>query len=293
MKSGVVVILGRPNVGKSTLINYIVGSKISITSPKPQTTRFKILGVRNFPDAQIVFVDTPGFHLAKKALNKYLVEVAVKSLEGADIVYLLVEATDFSGREYPEMLNVLKRTNAPVFLIINKVDICPKKDIEEAEEAFKDMFSFKEIFRISALTGRNVDILLEKTKDNLTEGPLYFPIGMITALTRELQVAEVVREKIFLFTRQELPYETAVNVDDMQMRENGMLYVKCTIYVATSSQKGILIGSKGSMIKKIGIEARKDLEFISGKPIYLELNVKVEKDWPEKEEKLKKFGYIT
>ncbi len=292
MKSGLVAIVGRPNVGKSTLINYAVGHKISIVTPKPQTTRFRILGVKNLEDAQIVFVDTPGVHQAKSALNKYMVEVAVKSLEGVDLVYLMVEAGDYAGEEYDFIFKNLKKENVPVFLVINKIDKHKEEEISKTEEEFKKLFDFKEVFRISALNGQNVDKLIEKTVEYLPEGPQYFPKDTITDVPLALAIAEIIREKVYLNLRKELPYSSAVNVEEIKERENGMVYVRAVISVARNSQKGIVIGEKGKMIKKIGQDARMEIQEMLKKPVYLELFVRVEEDWPKFEAKLKRLGYV-
>ncbi len=292
MKSGLVAIVGRPNVGKSTLINYAVGHKISIVTPKPQTTRFRILGVKNLEDAQIVFVDTPGVHQAKSALNKYMVEVAVKSLEGVDLVYLMVEAGDYAGEEYDFIFKNLKKENVPVFLVINKIDKHEEEEINKTEEEFKKLFDFKEIFRISALNGQNVDKLIEKTVEYLPEGPQYFPKDTITDVPLALAIAEIIREKVYLNLRKELPYSSAVNVEEIKERENGMVYVRAVISVARNSQKGIVIGEKGKMIKKIGQDARIEIQEMLKKPVYLDLFVRVEEDWPKFEAKLKRLGYV-
>ncbi len=293
MKSGLVTILGRPNVGKSTLINYVIGSKISIATPKPQTTRFRVLGVKHMKDAQIIFADTPGFHLAKSALNKYMVNLAVSSLEGADLVYLLVEVGDYLGEEYPELFKILKKQKAPVFLVINKTDKYGSEQIQQTEEEFTNVFKFNEVVGISALTGKNVQNLIDKTIEYLPEGPEYFPEGQVTDLTLELRIAEIIREKIIILLQEELPYTTAVNIEEIKERENGVLYVNAVIYVSRESQKGILIGKKGTMIKKIGSFARFEIEQALKKQVYLELTVRVEEDWPKLENKLKKFGYVV
>ncbi len=292
MKSGLVAILGRPNVGKSTLMNYLVGSKVSIVTPKPQTTRFRILGVKNLDDAQIVFVDTPGVHQAKSALNKYMVEVAKKSIEGVDLIYLMVEAGDYSGEEYRLIFDSLNKTNIPVFLVINKIDKHQKEEIEKTKEEFKSLFEFKEVVEISALNGQNVDVLLEKTLQYLPEGPAYFPKDMLTDIPLALAISEVIREKLYLNLRKELPYSSAVNVEEIKERENGMMYIRAVISVARDSQKGIVIGEKGKMIKKIGQEARLEIQEMLKKPVFLELFVRVEEDWPKFESKLKKLGYV-
>lgn len=292
MKSGIVTILGRPNVGKSTLINYIVGEKISIVTPKPQTTRFRILGVKNLENSQIVYIDTPGFHIAKSALNKYMVDLAIKSLEGADLVYLLVEPKDYLGKEYPEIFKVLSTAKLPVFLLINKIDIYKKEEINETKTEFTNVFEFKEVFEISALLGKGITNLLNKTIELIPEGPQYFPEGSTTDISEDLRYAEIIREKIFMTLGKELPYNTAVTINEMSERENGMLYISAYIHVAKESQKGIVIGQKGTMIKKIGILSRIEIENLARKKVFLDLQVRVEEDWPKFESKLKKLGYF-
>jgi GTP-binding protein Era len=291
MKSGFIVILGRPNVGKSTLLNYLVGTKISIISPKPQTTRFKILGVKNLPDAQLVFIDTPGVHNARSALNKYMVETAIKSIKGADLVYLMIEPEDFPGEEYPKIVEKLSKINIPVFLVINKIDRYSEDQIEVTAKEFEKLFSFKEIVRIAALTGKNIDLLVNKTKEYLHEGPEYFPKDMLTDRPLPLLISEAIREKLFLRLGKELPYSTAVNIEEIEERKNGMLYIRAVISVARESQKGIVIGQKGKKLKKIGTEARAEIQQILKKPVYLDIFVRTEKDWPKLEEKVKKLGY--
>jgi GTP-binding protein Era len=292
MKSGIVTIIGRPNVGKSTLINYIVQEKISIVTPKPQTTRFRILGVKNLSDAQIVFVDTPGFHLAKSALNKYMVNTAIQSLEGTALVYFMVEPGEYINKDYEELFKILRENPVKVFLVINKIDLYKKSEIEQSKNLFGEKFPFSESIAISALTGKNVDSLIEKTVDYLPEGPQYFPEGEVTDLSIEQRIAEIVREKLYLMLRQELPYDSAVTVDELRERENGMIYIRATIYVAKESQKGIVIGANGAMIKKIGTASRLELSELLQKPVFLDLHVKVEEDWPKIDSKLKKLGYI-
>ncbi len=292
MKSGIVTIIGRPNVGKSTLINYIVQEKISIVTPKPQTTRFRILGVKNLKDTQIVFADTPGFHLAKNALNKYMVSTAIKSLEGADLVYLMVEPGEYINKDYEELFKILRANPIKVFLVINKIDLYKKPEIEQSKKLFNEKFPFDESIAISALIGKNVDSLIEKTVEFLPEGPQYFPDGEVTDLSIEQRIAEIIREKLYLMLKQELPYESAVTVEEIKERENGIIYIRATVYVAKESQKGIVIGANGAMIKKIGTASRLELSELLKKPVFLDLHVKVEEDWPKTESKLKKLGYI-
>ncbi|MGB9694585.1 MAG: GTPase Era [Caldisericaceae bacterium] len=292
MKSGFVTIVGRPNVGKSTLVNSIVGSKISIATPKPQTTRFNILGVYNATDAQIVFVDTPGYHIAKSALNQYMVRLALKSIEGTDLVYLLVEVNDFVGEEYSDLYKTISREKVPVFLVINKTDKYNQQEIEQTKKTFTKDFTFDRIIEISALTGKNVSLLIDDTISFLSEGPEYFPPGQKTNISLELQLAEIVREYIMIFLGKELPYSTAVNIEQLAERENGKLFVDAVIYVSREPQKAIVIGHSGKMIKKIGSFARFEMEQTFKREVYLQLTVKVEENWPKLESKLKKLGYI-
>ncbi|MEF3244748.1 MAG: GTPase Era [Caldisericaceae bacterium] len=293
MKSGIVTILGRPNVGKSTLVNYIVQKKISITTPKPQTTRFRILGVRNLNEAQIVFVDTPGFHIARNALNKYMITLALKSIEGADLIYLMVEVNDYIGDEYSTLFKYLEKASIETFLVINKIDLYTTEEITKTEDEFTKAFPFKEVFKISALTGKNVDDLVKKTVEHLKEGMPLFPEGEVTNIPFSLQVAELIREKLYLFLKQELPYETSVVVEEVLERKDSLIYIKAIIYVAKNSQKAIVIGANGSMIKKIGTATRLELQEILKKEVFLDIQVKVEEDWPKLENKLKRLGYIV
>jgi GTP-binding protein Era len=292
MKSGFVTIIGRPNVGKSTLINSIVGSKISIATPKPQTTRFNILGIYNSPGIQIVFTDTPGYHIAKSALNEYMVKLALRSIEGSDVIYLLVEVNDFMGEEYPELFRAASRENVPVFLVINKIDKYSEKDVEQTRKVFTEAFKFDRVIEISALTGKNVSRLIEETASLLKEGPEYFPPGQKTNISMQLQLAEIIREYVMLFLGKELPYTTAVNVEEIEEKENRKLYVDAVVYVSREPQKAIVIGRGGKMIKKIGSFARFEMEQELKRDVYLQLTVKVEENWPKLESKLKKFGYI-
>lgn len=292
MKSGFVTIIGRPNVGKSTLINSIVGSKISISTPKPQTTRFRILGMYNTNDAQIVFADTPGYHLAKSALNKYMVALTLRSLEGADIIYLLVEVNDFIGEEYPELFMAISQEKVPVFLVINKIDKYSQADTEQTKKSFTEVLNFDRVVEISALTGKNIAMLIDETLSLLPEGPKYFPVEQKTDLTIELQLAEIIREYVTLFLGKELPYTTAVTIEELKERENKKLYIDAVIFVSREPQKAIVIGHGGKMIKKIGSFARFEMEQALKKEIYLQLTVKVEENWTKLENKLRKFGYI-
>ncbi|HET6419580.1 MAG TPA: GTPase Era [Geobacteraceae bacterium] len=291
-RSGFVSIIGRPNVGKSTLLNRILGDKIAITSDKPQTTRNRIQGIRNMPDAQIIFIDTPGIHHAKSSLNKYMVETALASLKGVDAILFLVEADSTSaGREEP-VLEALKDAEAPVFLVFNKIDLVKKEVLLELTGSFARLHDFREIVPVSALTGDGVERLVELVGMSLPEGPCYFPDDILTDLPERFIVAEIIREKVFRMTRDEIPYSVAVTVDSFkERRDGGLISISATINVERDSQKGIIIGKKGDMLKKIGIQARKDIEVLLDSKVFLELFVRVSRDWSGSKKMLKEFGY--
>ncbi len=291
-RSGFVSIIGRPNVGKSTLLNRILGDKIAITSEKPQTTRNTVQGICNVPGAQIVFVDTPGIHQSRSRLNRYMMEVALSSIKGVDVILYLVEADSPSaGREKP-ILDLLADTDVPVILAINKIDVVKKEALLEMIASFSRLFPFREIVPISALKGDGVERLIEQVHRFLPEGPRYFPDDILTDQPERFIVAEIIREKVFRLTRDEVPYSTAVVVDSFKEREDGTLIsIAATINVERDSQKGIIIGKKGEMLKKIGTQARKDIEQLLGTRVFLELFVRVSRDWSENERMLKEFGY--
>lgn len=291
-RSGFVSIIGRPNVGKSTLLNRILGEKIVITSDKPQTTRNRIQGIHNVPDAQIVFIDTPGIHQARSRLNKYMVEVAVSSIREVDLILFLVEANQKPGEQEQEIIDVLAGATAPVFLVINKVDLTEKGAVLERIAAYKDRFPFREIVPVSAGTGDGVEYLVELVRKALPEGPVYFPDDILTDVPERFIAAEIIREKVFRLTRDEIPYATAVEVDSFKEREDGgLVSIAATITVERDSQKGIVIGKKGAMLKKIGSASRVEIEKLLNTKVFLELFVRVRKDWSEDERMLKELGY--
>lgn len=291
-RSGFVSIIGRPNVGKSTLLNRILGEKIVITSDKPQTTRNRIQGIHNVPGAQIVFIDTPGIHQARSRLNKYMVEVALSSLREVDLVLFLVEANQRPGEQEQEIIDVLAGATAPVFLVINKLDLTEKGVLLERIAAYKDRYPFREIVPVSAGTGDGVEHLVELVRDALPEGPVYFPDDILTDVPERFIAAEIIREKVFRLTRDEIPYATAVEVDSFKEREDGgLVSIAATITVERDSQKGIIIGKKGAMLKKIGSAARVEIEKLLNTKVFLELFVRVRKDWSEDERMLKELGY--
>jgi len=291
-KSGFVGIIGRPNVGKSTLLNTFIGEKVAIITPKPQTTRNRILGIMNTDGGQIVFLDTPGIHRAKTPLNVQMVKSAMGTFGEADILLLLVEADRGLHDEDSLILDSLKGIKTPVILVINKIDLVTKEALLPLIDAFKDLYVFEEIVPISALKGFGVDRLTDILRRLLPEGPKLFPDDMITDRTERFIAAEIIREKILLLTRQEIPYATAVVVEAFkEEEERNFIRIQAAIIVEKDSQKGIVIGKKGAMLKDIGRQARKDLEQFFNAHIYLELFVKVRKDWTHNERLLKELGY--
>ena len=291
MKSGFVAMIGRPNAGKSTLLNQLLERKIAIVSDKPQTTRNRITGVLTTDDAQIIYLDTPGMHKPKHKLGEFMMEVAENTLHEVDMIYYLVDATqDFgSGEQY--ILNQLEKVNTPIFLILNKVDLMEKETLFELILKWQSRGTFAEIFPLSALTGINVEKLVATTTTYLPEGPQYYPEDAVTDQPEQIVMAELIREKILLSTREEIPHSVAVVIELMQRRNNGTIYVGANIYVERDSQKGIIIGKKGALLQKIGKEARQDIEFLLGEKVYLDLWVKVKDDWRNRERALQSMGY--
>ncbi len=290
-KSGFIGIIGRPNVGKSTLLNKIIGEKIAITSHKPQTTRNRITGIKNIESGQLIFVDTPGIHRATTPLNEFMVTAAKDTFRSADILLMVAEAEGVH-RDDQFIVESLRTTRLPVILLINKIDLVRKKDILPVMDQFQHLFSFSEIIPISALTGDGLSALMEEIWKLLPEGPRYFPDDMMTDRTERFIAAEIIREKIIMLTHQEIPYATAVVVESFKEDEDKkLLVIQATINVAKNSQKGILIGKKGSMLKEIGRRARQDMEKFFATRIYLELFVRVKRDWTHDAEMLREFGY--
>lgn len=290
MKFGFVAIIGRPNTGKSTLLNRLVGQKLAIVTPKPQTTRDPIRGILTTADAQIVFIDTPGLHTPRDFLGRYMVRGARRSFGEADLVYLMVEPARVSDEDR-EAINLLRDCTVPVFLLINKVDTVPRQEILPVIDSYRQLLPFKEIIPISALGGENVELLLAKTLEQLPEGEKIFPDDLLSDQPTRFAVGEMIREKVFSFTHQEIPYGTAVRMEGMEERDDGIVVVRATIIAERESQKGILVGKGGSMIKRIGSAARRDIEAFLGTKIFLDLRVKVIKDWKKDELRLKKLGY--
>ena len=288
-KSGFVSIVGRPNVGKSTLLNAIIGEKIVITSDKPQTTRNRIQGIHNIKNGQIIFIDTPGIHAAHSRLNKSMVDVAMAAISGVDLLLLVVEATTAvdSG-----IVDVLKGVSTPAVLVLNKVDLLPDKSVLfERITAWSALHSFREIVPISAGSGDGVELLVDSISRYLPEGPQLFPDDILTDMPEKFIVAEMIREKIFRLTRDEVPYSTAVEIESFTERPNGVIAIQAAIVLERSTQKGIIIGRKGEMLKRIGSQSRGDIERLLDTRVFLELFVKVEENWSERPSKLREFGY--
>ncbi len=279
MKSGFVSLVGRPNVGKSTLLNSFLGSKVSIVSDKPQTTRNKIVGIYTEEKGQIIFLDNPGIHKPLHTLNKKMMEEVYSALEECDIILFLIDITKKWGKGDEFSLELLKKYKKPKFLLINKIDLVKKSNALPIIEKFKDMKVFDEIIPISALTRENFDVLNQKIFEYLPEGELLYPEDSVTVVRRKFLISEIIREKILNMTKDEIPYSVAVLVDKVERRENGVLYIYAEIFVEKDSQKAILIGKKGQMISRIGKSARKELEFLTNTKIFLELIVKVKEKW--------------
>lgn len=290
-RSGFVAIVGRPNVGKSTLLNRIIGQKIAIMSDKAQTTRNKIQGIYTLPEAQIVFLDTPGIHKAQHALGDFMVKTAFSALKGVDAVLVVVNAQEKIGPGDRFVMDRVKDMEVPVYLLINKIDTIKESDLLPIIESFTQDYDFDQVFPISAKEGQNVDRLLEQLISDMPEGPQYYPEDLMTDHPEYFIVAELIREKILLLTREEVPHSVAVQVHSMQVNEDAKVEVQASIIVERKSQKGIIIGAQGSMIKKIGQLARRDIEILLGNKVYLDLWVKVQSDWRDRQRDLSELGY--
>jgi GTPase len=290
-RSGFVSIIGRPNVGKSTLLNRILGEKIVITSDKPQTTRNRIKGIHNIPGGQIVFIDTPGIHRATSLLNRYMVEEAQASIREVDLVLFLAEADSADQGREAQILGLLAAAKAPVILALNKIDLVAKESLLERIAAYAALYPFSDIVPVSALSGDGVERLVECVAKYLPEGPLYFPDDILTDLPERFIAAEIIREKIFRLTHDEIPYSTAIEIESFKERPDGLVAIAATINVERDSQKGIIIGRRGAMLKRIGVEARREIEHFLDTRVFLELFVKVRRDWSEDRRALKDMGY--
>ena len=290
-KSGFVAVVGRPNVGKSTLINALIDDKIVIVSDKAQTTRNRIVCVYTDEKKQIVFMDTPGIHKPKHKLGEFMVDQAVDSLREVEAVLFVVAANEKRGPGDNFVIEQLKKVNVPVFLIVNKIDTMEKQDLLEAIVSYENSYPFEAVVPISAKEKDNIEEVVDLLEKHLPEGPKYFPDDMITDQPERLIISDIVREKILLQTHDEIPHAIAVDVDEMKTRDDGTTYVRATIYVERDSQKGIIIGKQGAMLKTIGRQARGDVERLLATKVFLDLWVKVKKDWRNKSGMLSELGY--
>lgn len=290
-KSGFVAIIGRPNVGKSTFMNKVLGQKVAIMSDKAQTTRNKVQGVLTTEQSQIIFIDTPGIHKPKHVLGDYMMKIAKNTLREVDAILFMVNVEESLGRGDEFIIDLLKSNRTPIFLVLNKIDkIHPDQLIKEIEK-YKDLLPFAEVVPISALQGNNVDRLVEVIEGYMPEGPMYYPKDTISDHPEEFIVAELIREKALHLTSQEIPHAIGVQVEKMTRVSDDQVDIEATIYIERDSQKGIIIGKKGSMLKQIGQNARKDIEMLLGSKVYLELWVKVQKDWRNKPNFIRQIGY--
>ena len=290
-KSGFISIIGRPNVGKSTFMNKVLGQKVAIMSDKPQTTRNKIQGVHTTEASQMIFIDTPGIHKPKHQLGEHMMKVARNTLRETEAILFLVNVAEEIGRGDEYIIDMLKNTETPIILVMNKIDLVHPDKLIEQIEVYKDKLPFAEVVPISALQGNNVDRLLEVIEGYLPEGPMYYPEDRITDHPEHFIVGELIREKALHLTSQEIPHAIGVEVERMKADDRGTINVAAVIYVERDSQKGMVIGKNGKMLKEIGKLARIDIETLLGSRVYLELWVKVQKDWRNKSQFIRSLGY--
>lgn len=291
-KSGFVAIIGRPNVGKSTLMNHLIGQKIAITSKKPQTTRNRIQTVYTCEDGQIVFLDTPGIHKAKNKLGEYMVNVAEQTLRDVDVVMWLVEPTTFIGAGEKHIAEQLEKTSLPVILVINKVDTVKKEEILQVIDTYRKLYDFAEIIPVSALRGQNTDDIIQSLFKYMTYGPMFYDEDTVTDQPQRQIVAEVIREKALHALDEEIPHGIAVTIEKMRERKGQKIIdIEATIICERDSHKGIIIGKQGAMLKKIGSNARYEIEKMLEEKVNLRIWVKVRKDWRDSDTLMKNFGY--
>lgn len=290
-KSGFATLIGRPNVGKSTLMNQLINQKIAITSNKPQTTRNKIQTVYTCEEGQIVFLDTPGLHKAKNKLGEYMVKSAKKTFDEVDVVLWLVEADAYIGPGDKQIAKMLSDINVPVVLVINKIDMIKKEEVLPVIDVYRKIYDFADIVPVSAKNGDNKDSLIDVIFSHLSEGPMYYEEDVVTDQPMRQIAAEIIREKALYSLNDEIPHGIAVTIERMKERENGLMDIEATIICEKDSHKGIIIGKGGQMLKKIGSTARYELEKMMEQQINLKLWVKVRKEWRDSDLYLKNFGY--
>jgi GTP-binding protein Era len=291
-KSGFISIIGRPNVGKSTFINRVIGQKIAIMSDKPQTTRNKVQGVLTTNQAQFIFIDTPGIHKPKHKLGDFMMKVAQNTLKEVDVILFMVNAEEGYGRGEEFILEKFQNIKTPIFLIINKIDRIHPDKLLSVIDSYKEKYDFAEIVPISALEGNNVDHLLDVIMKYLPEGPQYYPADQVTDHPERFIITELIREKALHLTREEVPHSLAVVMEKLERQaDKEIIHVMATIIVERDSQKGIVIGKQGKMLKEIGKRARVDIENLLGSKVFLELWVKVQKDWRNKASQLRDYGF--
>jgi GTP-binding protein Era len=292
-KSGFIALLGRPNVGKSTLLNALVGEKIAIVSTKPQTTRSRITGIKTTAEAQLIFVDTPGLARPRSTLNRHMMQIARDAYQGVDLILLVTEASSPDQLAADEfILQQLKELKTPIFLVINKIDLIDHRQLLPLIEAYQRLFPFAEYVPVSALKEVNIEALYRAIGHYLPVGPCYFPTDQLTDQPERFWIAELIREQIFTLMEQEVPYQTAVMVEQLEDTDSGVLHVEATIYVERDSQKGIIIGKRGNRLKQVGQAARQAIERRLNTRVYLALWVKVRKDWSENEQLIRDMGYV-
>jgi len=290
--SGFVSLIGRPNVGKSSIMNRLVGEKVAIISSKPQTTRNKIEGIITTDRYQVIFIDTPGMHKPRNKLGEYMMKVSREALEEVDLVLYIVDASSGLGRGEKFVIEQLKKVRTSILLVINKIDLVDQDKLNDIQNQYTDMMDFDGVIWVSALTGQNMDKLMDDILKFLPQGPKYFPDDMITGQPTRVLVSELIREKALELLREEIPHGIGVEIDSMEHRdENDVMYIRATIYCEKSSHKGIIIGKGGKMLKDIGTKARQDIERLLGNRTFIELWVKVKDDWRNNPQTIKTLGY--
>ncbi len=291
-RSGFVALIGRPNVGKSTLLNALVGEKVAIMSDRPQTTRNQIRAVLTRPEYQVIFIDTPGLHKPKHMLGTNMVQIARMTMEEVDLVCFLVEASQPPGPGDRYIADILNSVNSPLFLILNKIDLVSEDKLVDFSERYRQLCSFKDSFALSALKKINLEPLVDAALELLPEGPQFYPPDMITDQPEKFIAAEIIREKVIHLTRQEIPFSIAVVIEEMKPRNDGnLLDIRAEIFTERKSQVGIIVGKGGNLLKEAGTRARTELEALFGQRIFLDLRVKVKADWRNREEELRRLGY--